>query len=66
MVGRDLLSTIVLFGLTAAYTVDPPTTAAADTIEDCTNWDVGESGDTCAVLANEWVITQAQLLSYVS
>lgn len=48
------------------YTIPPPTTAPADTILDCTNWQVGASGDTCALLADTNGITLQQLYRYVS
>ncbi|KAH6724401.1 hypothetical protein BKA61DRAFT_29479 [Leptodontidium sp. MPI-SDFR-AT-0119] len=46
------------------YTIPPPTTAPADTILDCTNWQVGASGDTCALLADTNGITLQQLYRY--
>lgn len=48
-----------------AYTVDPPTTAPADTIEDCTNWYVGVAGDACSTIASNNFIEVTQLYSYV-
>lgn len=51
--------------LSAAYIVDPPTTAAPDTIEDCTYWHVAEDADTCASMSAYWGLTEAQLAAYV-
>ncbi|KAH6675409.1 LysM domain-containing protein [Plectosphaerella plurivora] len=48
----------------AQFTVEPPTTAPSDTIQDCTNWHVAAAGDTCADLAEQNFITEAQLLRY--
>ncbi len=47
-----------------AYTVDPPTTAPADTIQDCTNWAVAAPSDTCESLADSNSITTDQLYRY--
>lgn len=52
--------------LAAAYTVDPPTTAPGDTIQDCTAWDVAQSTDTCNSIADYGFITLDQLYAYVS
>ena len=52
-------------GLANAYLVDPPTTAASDTVSDCSGWVVTTSSDTCTSLAtNNW-ISEAQLKTYV-
>lgn len=51
--------------LAAAYTVDPPTTAPSDTIQDCTSWDVVSSSDTCQSIADFGFITLDQLYAYV-
>lgn len=51
--------------LAAAYTVDPPTTAPKDTIQDCTSWDVAQSTDTCQSIADFGFITLDQLYAYV-
>ncbi|KAL7811323.1 hypothetical protein V8C26DRAFT_437473 [Trichoderma gracile] len=50
--------------LAAAYTVDPPTTAPKDTIQDCTAWDVAQSTDTCQSIADWGFITLDQLYAY--
>ncbi|KAJ4856958.1 hypothetical protein T069G_07855 [Trichoderma breve] len=50
--------------LAAAYTVDPPTTAPSDTIQDCTSWDVVSSSDTCQSIADFGFITLDQLYAY--
>lgn len=52
--------------LAQEYTIPPPTTAPSDTILDCTNWQVGASGDTCAFLADGNGITLQQIYRYVS
>ncbi|KAM7199498.1 hypothetical protein V8F20_005682 [Naviculisporaceae sp. PSN 640] len=46
------------------YTVDPPTTAPADTIQDCTNWVIGEAGQTCESIASDYWIDVSQLYRY--
>ncbi|KAK8037851.1 hypothetical protein PG991_001197 [Apiospora marii] len=56
---------IVLPALGAAqYTVDPPTTAAPDTIKDCTYWQVAAENDTCASIAQYWGLTLDQFETY--
>lgn len=58
---------IVLPALGAAqYTVEPPTTAAPDTIRDCTYWQVAAENDTCASIAQYNYITLEQFETYVS
>lgn len=52
--------------LVAGYTVDPPAPAANDTIQDCTNWWVIASGDTCQSIADSSGITLDQFDTYVS
>lgn len=61
------------FGLTllpvlgaAQYTVDPPTTAAPDTIQDCTYWQVAAENDTCVSIAQRSYLTLEQFETYVS
>jgi hypothetical protein len=55
--------------LTLAYLVDPPTTASADTIEDCTYWQVASEIDTCASIIGQWgpliPFTEAEFYTYV-
>ncbi|KAK6073694.1 LysM domain-containing protein [Seiridium cupressi] len=46
------------------YLVDPPTTAAPDTIQDCTYWEVTASNDTCTNISENWCITLAQFYTY--
>lgn len=53
-------------GLANGYLVDPPTTAAADTVEDCSGWVVTVATDTCTSLATDNWITEDQLKTYVS
>lgn len=48
-----------------AYTVDPPTTAPAGTLEDCTNWYVGVAGAACSSIATDYFINISQLYRYV-
>lgn len=50
---------------TYAYTVDPPTSAPSDTIQDCTNWVVVSSTDTCQAISDDNGITLAQFDTYV-
>lgn len=56
----------LLPALGAAYQVDPPSTAAPDTIQDCTYWQVAASDDTCASISAWWGITLEQFNAYVS
>ncbi|KAH8624629.1 hypothetical protein IG631_20094 [Alternaria alternata] len=51
-------------GLVNAYLVDPPTTAAADTVPDCSGWVVTTSSDTCSSLATDNYISEDQLKTY--
>lgn len=62
----SLCAVFGLVGLARAYLVDPPTTAASDTIQDCSNWAVVTSTDKCQSIADSWGITLAQFQSYVS
>lgn len=50
----------------AQFTVDPPTTAPEDTIQDCTNWHIGSAGETCADIVDLNFISLEQLYRYVS
>ena len=43
--------------------VDPPTTAPNNTIQDCTNWDVASSSDTCQTLSSNNGITLQRKVS---
>lgn len=64
---QALLLWVAAFAASArAYTVSPPTTAPNNTIQDCTNWDIATSSDTCETLATDNSITLAQLYDYVS
>jgi hypothetical protein len=51
--------------LSAAYLVEPDTSAAPDTIEDCTYWQVATETDTCESIAKDWAITLEQFNTYV-
>jgi hypothetical protein len=55
----------VLISLVPAYIIEPPTTAAPDTIQDCSAWYVVAGGDTCASIAGDQWITVDQFSSYV-
>ncbi|KAK8091448.1 LysM domain-containing protein [Apiospora hydei] len=59
-----VLATLIGAALVSAYTVDPPTTAPADTIQDCTNWAVATSSDTCESLAEYGFITLDDVYRY--
>ncbi|KAK8071506.1 hypothetical protein PG997_011709 [Apiospora hydei] len=48
----------------AQFPVDPPTTAAPDTIRDCTYWQVAVENDTCASISEYWGITLEQFEAY--
>jgi hypothetical protein len=52
--------------LASAYIIDPPTTAAADTIQDCSAWYVVAGGESCASIAADQWITVDQFNAYVS
>jgi len=51
--------------LSAAYLEEPPTTAAPDTVADCSWWHVAAETDTCASISEYWGLTDAQLTAYV-
>lgn len=55
-----------LIGYAHAYLTDPPTTAAPDTAQDCSNWDIPSSGSTCESIADNWLITVDEFKAYVS
>ncbi|RYC65769.1 hypothetical protein CHU98_g428 [Xylaria longipes] len=57
-------SFFALIPLTLGYLVPPPTTAPSNTIQDCTNWAVASSTDTCQSIADSNYITLAQLYTY--
>ena len=61
-----LASISLLSGFAVSYTVDPPTTADPGTIQDCTNWAIATSSDTCQSLADYYLITLSQFDTYVS
>lgn len=63
---RFSLTLTSILGLVGAYLVDPPTTAAQDTIQDCSNWQVVTAADKCQAIADNNGITLAQLQTYVS
>ena len=63
---QGLFLVAVLGGLANAYLVDPPTTAASDTIQDCSNWVVVSASDKCQALSDNNGITLAQFQTYVS
>jgi hypothetical protein len=50
---------------TQAYLENPPTTAASDTVQDCSYWDVATSSSTCANFATTWSISLADFNSWV-
>ena len=54
-----------LSGLAKAYLIDPPTTAASDTVQDCSNWVVVTATDKCQDLADGNGITLTQFQTYV-
>ncbi|PQE05165.1 hypothetical protein CJF30_00011307 [Rutstroemia sp. NJR-2017a BBW] len=49
---------------TQAYLENPPTTAASDTVQDCSYWDVATSSSTCANFATTWSISLADFNSW--
>lgn len=61
-----LVSLLVFITPTLGYLVDPPTTAPGDTIQDCTNWVVATSSDTCESIAEDNFIALPDLYIYVS
>ena len=44
--------------IVAAYLVDPPSTAAADTVGDCTYWHFTTETETCSYIAEYWGFTE--------
>ena len=60
------LSALSLAAGARAYLVDPPTTAAPDTAEECSNWMVAENSSTCEEIAEYNWITVTQLKRWVS
>ncbi|KAI0413503.1 carbohydrate-binding module family 50 protein [Xylaria grammica] len=59
-----LVSLLVFITPTLGYLVDPPTTAPGDTIQDCTNWAVAMSSDTCESIADDNFISLSDLYIY--
>lgn len=60
-----LLSTALPFCV--AYIEEPPTTADANTVSDCSWWVVAATGDTCTAIAEDWSISVSDFeLVYVS
>ncbi|KAI1194415.1 carbohydrate-binding module family 50 protein [Nemania serpens] len=59
-----LVSLLVFITPTLGYLVDPPTTAPGDTIQDCTNWVVATSSDTCESIAEDNFIALPDLYIY--
>lgn len=55
-----------LIAQAVAYLEPPPTTAASNTIADCSYWAIASSVDTCASISNNNFITLAQFNLYVS
>lgn len=66
MISPFILGLAVLPCLGAAYLEDPPTTAAPDTIADCSAWHVAAENETCASISKSWYITEAQFVVWVS
>lgn len=61
-----LFSAAVVIAITSAYLEPPPTTAASDTIQDCSWWEVATTKDQCAAIQTSWFLTAAQFKAYVS
>lgn len=59
------LTLAMLSSIATAWPVAPDTTAASDTIEDCTYWAVATADDTCPSFSEYWGLTEAQLTTYV-
>ncbi|KAJ4994209.1 LysM domain-containing protein [Stagonosporopsis vannaccii] len=59
-----VLALVVLPHLGAAYLDPPPTTAAPDTIEDCSYWRIATETDTCASISKNAYITETQFSTY--
>ncbi|KAG4436701.1 hypothetical protein IFR05_007815 [Cadophora sp. M221] len=55
-------ATVVLTA--TAYLEPPPTTAASDTIQDCSWWEVATSKTQCESIQATWFITAAQFKTY--
>ncbi|ORY01575.1 hypothetical protein BCR34DRAFT_521866 [Clohesyomyces aquaticus] len=60
----SILGLASLVGFATAYLVDPPSTAAKDTIEDCSNWQVVSASDTCQAIADNNGLSLAQFQTY--
>ncbi|KAM7192209.1 hypothetical protein V8F33_008483 [Rhypophila sp. PSN 637] len=58
---RSLVAAAVLSSPALAWLVDPPTTAPADTVQDCTFWTVAGSSDTCRSLADDNFVSVTEL-----
>ncbi|KAM7196725.1 hypothetical protein V8F20_006918 [Naviculisporaceae sp. PSN 640] len=59
---RSLVAAAVLSSpALAQWLVEPPTTAPADTVQDCTYWTVAGSSDTCRTLADDNFISVVEL-----
>jgi hypothetical protein len=65
MLSSRLLFLTLSLHLAAGYTVDPPSAAAPDTLEDCTLWQVAADSATCAGIEEYWFISDLQFLTYV-
>lgn len=62
-----LIGVYLQFGMVVAYLEEPPTSAAPDTVQDCSWWHVAESGDSCGDIALENGITLSDFSNvYVS
>ncbi|KAF6840772.1 LysM domain-containing protein [Colletotrichum musicola] len=59
-----VLVSSLLAGPAISRFVDPPTTAPAGFIEDCTSWAVAQASDNCQLLADNNNITLDELLHY--
>ncbi|KAH8163292.1 hypothetical protein CIB48_g4954 [Xylaria polymorpha] len=59
-----LVSLLVFITPALGYLIDPPTTAPDDTIQDCTNWAVASSSDTCESIADDYFISLSDLYTF--
>lgn len=59
------LTLAMLSSMAVAWPVDPESTAAPDTIADCTYWAIATAEDTCQSLSEYWGLSEAQLTTYV-
>lgn len=61
-----LVSLLAFITPALGYLIDPPTTAPDNTVQDCTNWAVATSSDTCESIADDNFLSLSDPYKYVS